>query len=63
MEQSHNAYSSLEFIGARLKRSLQTHLVENDAVRAAFAELSFEIDLARQMGAPALAPELLEPTV
>lgn len=52
----------LASIGQSLGRSLQRHVVENDAVQSAFAELAFELELARQMGGPVTVAELLEPT-
>lgn len=52
----------LASIGSSLGRSLHRHVVENETVKSAFAELAFEVKLARQMSAPVLVPELLEPT-
>jgi|GEM_PF-6667753 len=45
---------NLNFLGESLRRSMHRHLVDNPAVQAAFKELAFEVDLARQLEAPAL---------
>ena len=52
----------LASIGDSLGRSLKRHVVDNDVVKSAFAELVFELELARRMSAPVFVPELLEPT-
>ncbi len=44
-------------------RSLQRHMVQTMMwSNQRFAELLFELDLARRIGAPVVIPELLEPT-
>ena len=63
VELPNTSHSQLASIGQSLGRSLQRHLVDNDVVKSAFAELAFEIQLARQMSAPVLVSELLEPTI
>ena len=62
MELPQTTHQHLASIGQSLGRSLQRHVVENDAVQSAFAELAFELELARKMGGPVIMSELLEPT-
>ena len=62
MDKRNPTHPHLASIETCLGRSLQRHVVENDVVRSAFAELAFELELARQMSAPALVSEMFEPT-
>jgi hypothetical protein len=63
MQLPQTTHPHLVSIGECLGRSMQRHVVENDVVRSAFAELAFEIELANQMGVSSATSELLEPTV
>lgn len=63
MELPQTTHPHLASIGQSLVRSLRRNLVDNPAVSSAFAELAFELQLARQMGSPVAAPNLLEQTV
>ncbi len=62
MEIPQTTHPHLASIGQSLGRSLQRHLVQNDAVQSAFAELAFELELARQMSGPVIMSEVLEST-
>lgn len=63
MEMHESSLGQLSGLGQSLERSMQRHVVDNDALRSAFAELAFEIALARGMDTRATAPtELSEPT-
>ncbi len=63
MDYPQTAHPHLASIGQTLKRSLHRNLVENQVVQSAFAELAFELELARQMGNPVHVTGMLEPTV
>lgn len=54
----------LASIGASLDRSMKRHVIDNDEVRSAFADLVFELDLAQKQLdlTPSALSSLLEPT-
>ena len=62
MDIPRTTHPHLASIGQSLTKSMQRHLVENETVRSAFAELAFELDLARHVEAPVVRAELLEST-
>lgn len=62
METQYNMHPHLASIGASLGRSLTRHIATNDAVHSAFADLAFEVELARQLDNPIVVADLLEVT-
>lgn len=62
MELPQTTHPHLASIGDSLGRSLQRHLVQNEVVQSALAELAFELELARKMSGPVVVSELLEST-
>ena len=62
MDTQQTTNPQLASIGASLARSIDRHIVQNDAVSAAFAELAFEITLANGMQDSVNVADLLEQT-